>query len=232
MKKKKIIIGIGIVIVGICAVLGYMFFQDMRQEESLKRELKKLVNMNLKTGKVDMTIKTKGDYAIVEKTAKEVLSEYLTLYQETIKLIESKQIANILTIENYEKERPEFTESKKIIASTREKIQTNLTKLATYTDVGMISNRIEEKKLDTYYVNFYNTVMINDLSQQDFKKAQEEIVKTQEIMNQLFDVEIKILEFLGTYNAEWRIENDSLVFERDELLQQYLALVQEIPKGE
>lgn len=232
MKKKNIMIGIVLVVVLVFSSICYMTYQDLEQEEILTKELNKVVSISFNNGSVDMSIKTKGDYAVVEKSVKETISEYISLYQESLGLIGSKQITNILTIENYEKDKPDFLESKKIIENTRKKLQTNLDKMLQYGNEEYFLGKLNTEELDEYYIEIYRDIMITDFVNNRFKKVNGDIKKTQELMNQLLDAEVNILNFLGENSEEWKIEDGSIVFERDELLQQYLVLTDAIPHSE
>ena len=75
--KKKILIGISIVLVVVIGVLAYMVVSDLGQEEKLKTELEEInamtnsqdIDINTIYERLD-TIVTKGDYAKVEKAFK------------------------------------------------------------------------------------------------------------------------------------------------------------------
>ena len=77
MKNKKVLIGVivAVVVVAIALVGGFVYNQQnkIKQENILKEEAEKLAKLDLTKDEIDMDIKTKGKYAIVEKTMKDYI---------------------------------------------------------------------------------------------------------------------------------------------------------------
>ena len=87
-QKTKIILGVIaiIVIVAIVGIAGFINYHK-KQVELLNQEAEKILNIQItnsdgsinKDAQIDMEIKTKGSYSVVEETLKQYLNEVLTL---------------------------------------------------------------------------------------------------------------------------------------------------------
>ena len=113
--KKKIILIVVILLLIAGGTIAYLYMTDMKQEEILIQEVNKISELDLSSDDVDMDIKTKGDYAIVEKAIKDYINEYSNITKATINIMNDEKIEDILSIENYKKDGPDFVETKKYV---------------------------------------------------------------------------------------------------------------------
>ena len=76
--KKKILIGVGVVVAIVLIILAFFVILDVRQEDKLLKEADEIIEMTNQTdmnmdqirAKLKRTV-TKGDYGIVEKAFKQ-----------------------------------------------------------------------------------------------------------------------------------------------------------------
>ena len=71
--------------------------------------------------KIDMEIKTKGSYAVVEQTLKEYLNETLETSKKAPEIIKTEDIEKLMSFENIKNDGPEFTQNKKRKLTENEK---------------------------------------------------------------------------------------------------------------
>ena len=121
--KKKILLGVGIVVLVLAGIVGYMVVSDLGQEDKLKEELNSLnelvnadnINLDLIYERLDRTV-TKGDYAKVEKSFKTYLKDSFDNSIEIVNLLNDERITTSLTATNYVEDGPDFINSKEKIA--------------------------------------------------------------------------------------------------------------------
>lgn len=223
--KKKIFIGITTVIAILLIIVTVVVVRDLGEERKLKDEVNKIANLDLLEEDVDMTIITKNEYGIVEKTIKEYINEYGKIAKETVSLMQDKRTTNLLSIDNYEQDGKEFIESKAYIKDTQEKINTNISRLIELTRKENMQDAIKDNNLDDYYIDLYNDLMFGNIKEEELNNTIEELEQAAEIMNKLFDTSMKVLNFLTENQDYWVIRNDRVEFSSAELVNEYNNLI-------
>ena len=221
--KKKILIVLLIIIVIALVGVGYFVFTDMMQEDKLKTELSELndlvnaenINMDAVNEKLDRRITT-GDYEKVEDAYKSYLRDNFD---------NSIQIANIttlLTVENYESDGKDFTESKEYITNTRETLEECKAKYTEFLTEEKAMSYINDKGLDSYYTDLYKNEFIGDMSSasQD-TTVQDSIDEVIGILNTTEEV----LNLLSENQDSWKIDGENISFNSESLSNQYDELI-------
>lgn len=228
--KKKILIGVLVVIIIAVVAICYFVFNDGKQEQKLKDELVEISNLTNVTPidvdainkKLEETITT-GDYAIVEKAMKSYLKDSFDNMVRIAELLNDERITGILTAENYQEDGPDFVETKAYITSTIQELETRKNNYQEYLTEEKAMSYIENKGLDDYYINFYKTEIVKDMESDDTTVADSidgiiEILRNSE----------KVIDFLITNKDNWKIENDSVIFSNEDLSNQYINLISQL----
>ena len=173
----------------------------------------------------NIELQTSGDYAIVEKAIKEFYSEYSMLRKDFLNQINDEKIQNMLTIENYKNDGPNFEESLNYIKTAQEEFNQTAENLENLLTEENIMARIENQNLSSYYINLYkNYFFEGDNLAVDLQKSYQDTVDAKELMNNLYNNETKILNFLVENNENWEIVNDKLTFDSAALSAEYNTL--------
>lgn len=223
-KKKKIIIAVVSIIIVICGVFGYMFYSDMKQEKILRDEILKVSGVNLMSKDIDMEIKTKGDYAIVEKTIKEYLSEYASLAKEIINKVEDKRYQQVLTIENIKKDAPNFVESEKTISELNgitERVDT----MINMTSKDAVMKKIEEKHLDSYYNDLYDGIMFGSGTINQLDSVKNSLSLSNKKLKSLSNTYTEAINFLKSNKGKWEVSGNQLYFYSNDLVSKYNKII-------
>lgn len=228
--KKKILIGVLAVIVIAVVAIGYFVFADGQQEQKLKDELTEINNLANATpidvdaiyDKLGETV-TKGDYAILETAMKSYLKDSFDNAIRISELLNDERITEILTATNYQEDGPDFVETKAYITSTIQELETCKNNHQEYLTQEKAMSYIEDKNLDEYYVNFYKDEIVKDMESNDTTVAD----SIDEIIAILQNSE-KVIDFLIANKNNWKIENDSIVFNNEDLSNQYMDLITQI----
>ena len=227
--KKKILITILIIIVILMAIVGYFVFSDMMQEGKLKTELAEINELS-NAEQIDMTaindrldrIVTTGDYAVVEGAFKSYLRENFENSIQIAEILNDERITTLLTVENYESDGKDFTESKEYIINTRETLEDCKEKYTEFFTEEKAMSYINDKGLDSYYTDLYKDELMGDMdSASQDTTVQDSIDEIISILN----TSEEVLNVLSENQHDWEIQRENIVFNSDSLSNQYEELI-------
>lgn len=230
--KKTILIILAIIIVIALIIFGYMVFSDIGQEQKLNKELEEIsllvneeqLDMDKINEKLDRTVTT-GDYAVVEKAFKQYLSDNFDNMIKISEIIEDERIVSCLTAENYKEDGPEFEKTRAYIDSTRKELQECKEEYVNFLTEEKAMSYINDKGLDSYYVDYYKSEFVGDIeSDNDSKEAEDSIDEIISVLNTTEEV----INFLSDNKGLWQIEDNMIVFDNDNLSEQYDELVAQL----
>ena len=227
---KKVLIIIGIIVAIIVVALTVFIIKDFNQEEQLRQELNEidsLINfeefdydaINERLGK---TISS-GDYLVVEKAAKKYLKDTIDITLSILDIMNDEKLVNILTTDNYLEDGPSFVNSKLYIKNTKEQLENNKIKILNQMDNDTVLSYVENKNLDSYYIDFYKSLSFS--SEAEISKNKQEIEENIDSIIDMLNVYDEILDFLIENKNDWTIEGEYIVFSTDQLSDQYNDLL-------
>ncbi len=230
--KKKILIALLIIIVIALVGVGYFVFTDMEQEEKLKTELSELndlvnaenIDMDAINEKLERRITT-GDYEKVEDAYKSYLKDYFDNSMQITNILNDEKITTLLTVENYESDGKDFTESKEYITNTRETLEECKAKYTEFLTEEKAMSYINDKGLDSYYTDLYKNEFIGDMS----TAAQDTTVQTSidEVIT-ILNTSEEVLNLLSENQNSWEIDGENISFNSESLSNQYDELVKSL----
>lgn len=230
MSKKKIWIVLGIILVAIVCVGAFFVIRDLKQEEALEDEMDRIYDMmdrqTIDSEGVRVLLTrtiSKGEYLSVEKALKEYLLDVLDTYDEAIALLEDEQLTNLLTVDNYEEDGPDFKRSKEYITKTEASLTELKDQFKNYLKSSTILSYIEKENLESYYVEFYKELALDDNDDfEDTEKVLDESID--EILAFLKDCD-RVFDFLIQNKGKWSIKDGTLYLQNDALTIQYNRLI-------
>ncbi len=227
--KKKILIVILIIIVIALIGVGYFVYTDLKQEEKLKIELTELselsnaqdIDINEINNRLDRIV-TKGDYAAVENAFKTYLRENFDNSIQIANMLNDDKITTLLTVENYQEDGKDFTNSKEYITTTRATLEDCKNKYTEFLTEEKAMSYINDKGLDSYYTDLYKEEFVGDMSSalQD-TTVQDSIDEIIELLN----TSEKVLNLLSENQNSWEIDGENIVFNNENLSNQYDELI-------
>ena len=230
--KKKILIVLLIIIVIALVGVGYFVFTDMMQEDKLKTELSELndlvnaenIDMDAINEKLDRRITT-GDYEKVEDAYKSYLRDNFDNSIQIANILNDEKITTLLTVENYESDGKDFTESKEYITNTRETLEDCKTKFTEFLTEEKAMSYINDKGLDSYYTDLYKNEFIGDMSlASKDTTVQDSIDEVITILN----TSEEVLNLLSENQNSWEIDGENISFNNESLSNQYDELVKSL----
>lgn len=228
MKKKVLIVLLIIIVIALVGV-GYFVFTDMEQEEKLKTELSELndlvnaenIDMDAINEKLERRITT-GDYEKVEDAYKSYLKDNFDNSIQITNILNDEKITTLLTVENYESDGKDFTESKEYITNTRTTLEDCKNKYTEFLTEEKAMSYINDKGLDSYYTDLYKNEFIGDMS----TAAQDTTVQTSidEVIT-ILNTSEEVLNLLSENQNNWEIDEENISFNNESLSNQYDELV-------
>ena len=226
--KKKILVAILIIIVIAIGVIGYFVISDMGQEDKLKTELTEIsdlanadsIDINAINERLDRTITT-GDYAVVEKAFKSYLRDSFDNSIQIADILNDDKITTLLTAENYREDGKDFTESKNYITTTRTTLEECKQKYTEYLTKDKAMSYINDKGLDSYYVDLYEEEFVGDMDSTKDTTVEDSI---EEIIS-LLNTSEEILNLLSENQTSWTLDGDNIVFTDENIGSQYDTLI-------
>ncbi len=227
---KKVLIIIGVILALFIAVIAVLIVKDYNQEEKLRQELNEIDSMinfedfdydavNERLGK---TISS-GDYLVVEKAAKKYLKDTIDITLTIVNILNDEKLVNILTAENYKNDGPNFINSKLYIKNTKEKLENNKTKILNQMNNETVLSYVENKNLDSYYIDFYKSLSFS--SEAEINKNKQEMEDSIDSIIDMLNVYDEIIDFLIENKNEWTIDGEYIVFSTEKLGNQYDELL-------
>ena len=231
---KKAIIGVIIAIVLVAVVgIGVLVVNDFRQEDILRQEMLEFENLtraeNIDLDQIDQRIrelKTTGDYGVLEKAMKDYLADVVNVTVSIADILNDERIINALTPENYTEDGPDFVQTKQFLEEAKGKMEQYKTEVLTLlTNEGAMSY-IENKNLDDYYIDLYKEIALSEDTAIEEDNAELE-ASLDEAMS-VIDTESQVINFLAENQSGWEIQGENIVFNSEELQNQYDELVSQI----
>ena len=231
-KKKIVFIVIGIIILVLLGIFGYMVVDEMNQTNKLIIEVGEVSQMFNQTS-LDyeiieqklLTNVSKGDYLVVEKAVKQYLSDALASMKELQSVVDDNRITTLLTIDNYAEDGPDFVNTKEYIQNTRTALENLKNEFISYTTQEKMDEYISDKGLDEYYIELYNELMGGDkIMQADIEELESSL---DSIINMLSNTEV-VIDFLIENKDSWQLQGENIVFFSNDLVNEYNELTSNI----
>lgn len=214
-----------IVAILVLIALGGFFGYQKYQEYLLSRETDKIGNLDILKDQVDMEVYTTGDYAVVEKTMKNYISNYGKISQQVITLIDDETLKNLLTVERIEQDGKEFHDTLTYLEKKKTDIENTMNQMITMTSDQEIMNAIKKEKVSVSYQNLYRKMMLDSDIATALKQEQNNLIDTKEKTIAFIDDYIKIFEFLKENGSSYMVSDGQILFQNESLYQQYQSLV-------
>lgn len=229
--KKKILIIAGIIVVLIVAIIAYTVVTDMKQEEKLTEEFKYIDGLvekeETETDEIkealERTVTTRGDYLKTEKAYKQYLKDVYKNMETMTNILEDEKIENSLTAQNYKEDGPEFEKTKKYLAETKQSLEDGKNKFYELLTEDGATKYIKDQNVDSYYEEIYNKEIQGYINLEE--KEGDTLKDSIDDVIDVLTISEKVINFLSENKDSWEIEDDSIVFDTEELSDEYDKLI-------
>lgn len=230
--KKKVLIIIAIIVAIIVGIITYMLITDLNQESKLKDELNyldSLVNVeNIDLDKIDEILNrtvTKDDYQVVEKAYKSYLSDSFDNIVTITNIINDEKLTNALTVENYQEDGPDFVVSKEYLETSKEVLINSKTNYYSLLSEEKAMSYIDTEGLDSYYIDLYKDELLGDI---ETESADQTIANSIDDIINIIDISLEALNFLSENKESWIIQNNQIVFDNQDLTDEYNRIIDKL----
>ena len=233
MNKSKKSLIITVVVIIIFAILGaysYKEYSDKEEKEKLVKEINELNGLvskqNMDMDKVneilDRTVTNKS-YSDVERASKDYLKNSVNLLNDLMGVMSNEDIVKILTVENYKKDGPKFTNSKNLIDDTKKSLGEQKDKFLACLDEKEIDKYADEKGFNEEKKKLFKELMIgkNSSIEKDRKQFEEAIDMVLDLLNK----QEEIIDFLIENKGQWEISGSQITFRDSKLVTKYNNLL-------
>ena len=217
--KKRIAIIVTILLILTIAIL-VIIIPSLLQREKLKQEAKALdavlSEKEVNQEELDEILNrrvTKSGYVVVEDAYKRYSKDLYDIYKQVLAKISDEKIKQILTLDTYKTDGPEFATSIAYIEQIKEEAKNLITQYYEIVSDEKVLSYLPEN-FDDNYVNYYlgfTKNYVGDINQ---------LSKVQSSMDSivgLWDKQIDILNFLKTNKKQWMVTDKGLSFATEEL---------------
>lgn len=215
-KNKKVIVIVAIVIavIAVIAVVAGIFINDFAQRAIIGTEMEKINT----SGEIDKEIKSSGKYADVEKALKDYVVEYQGVASSIANQYQNEKLINILSVDNYKNDGPEFKESKKLIEDVKKQGEESKAKLA-----EMVTDEFKDKKADEAgltgkYKELFKTSI-------QLEGELDDVNSTIDSVNNYLSKIDDVFNFLQENKSNWEIKNNRVEFKSMSQVTKYNSLV-------
>lgn len=222
-KINKIVVTLILVLViGFVLFIGINVYSDFKEEDILKSEVERYMELSLENDDFDIEIKSSGDYAVVEEIIKNYFKDLSIVVKEISTIENDKDFVNILTVDNFKSDGPKFNNTLDKISNVKSSINDNFNKFIELSSRDYIISLIDdESDLDEYYRDLYKDIMLDDSEIESLEEIKVGLEDTKNEFGIFLDNCENIILFLKNNSGKWLIEDDSVVFENNDLLDEY-----------
>ncbi len=239
MKQKKgLIVGLIVALLAVFAVasvVGYKVFQQVRHRQALHaltEELNKMEGVisnqaftDAESSQIlDRTV-SKGDYAVLERAVKDHCKDLFAKQNEMTQYLEKNEIEQYLTPEALASDAPNFETTTQKLAEFRE-TEKNLREswlyLASEEGIRQYQSAQLKGDLKKLFDEYVENVTSSDV--------QSVIESDVAYYNQTMDAIGQALEYLKNNQSSWVMENGQILFNTEESLNAYNAILSQIPE--
>ena len=232
MEHKKTLVAIIVIILLIIALIVTSYFYNdfnTKQVSLLTSEANKILQGNLAEDNIDFKIRTEKNYAEVEESIKEYISNLKNIYEEMRQLVSGINPNSIFSAQNMPEK--SLTEIEKIINEYKQKSQTLISEyenLITESKIKENINNADITSRNEYYINLYNEVMLSETMKKQYAELEEEIKNEKaNLYDKLNKIE-KMRKFLEENEDSWTIEGDRIQFKNVNRMTEYYNLFNQV----
>ena len=215
-----IILGAIVLIIGIYIILCNY------NERVLRKEINSVVSKDI-DAKYEVKCKTIFGYCDIEEAIENYMSEYSTKLSNIKKVSTDKQLADILSVNNYKTDGPKFEKSLKYLTDTLDSYNKDSDSLIKMSDKKYLNDYIKNYTKSNKYIKLYKEI-VNESKIYEKVDNVTELENNKKSVNNTIKVSAKVLEFLRDNANKWKIEDNMIKFNNYKLLDKYNAYLKKL----
>ena len=236
MKKKGVLIAIIIAVIVIVIAIGCIavyIAKGFSQELAIKNQIQEIDQMTSDIQTINLedfnkktdTIVTTGNYAIVEQAVKQYIKDSINYTLEINSLLQDDTMANLVTAENYQTDGPDFTETTRYITESKTKLEEAKNEFSNMFTEEKIMSYINGKTDNQKLIDLYKEVAIGNQSELIPQEELDTVNSSLDAIINILNIEQEMIDLLKNNSGKWQVQNDMVMFDSNDLLIKYNALV-------
>lgn len=225
--KKKILITIIVVIIIIVVAFLIQFFSYRASQISIiKDEAEALGTATINDElQVDMTIKTKDEYAVIEQTMKDYINQIVELEKQGEEVFKVEELEALMSQENLASDAKEFTKSKETIANFKTNVEQYMNEAISLLDKEKFLSMIDDKDISEYYKKLYKDLINESELGENLNKSRETLQNEKTSLSEILDYYNELFNYLSENQSYWFFSNGLIAFNNQEKLDGYMQIV-------
>ncbi len=231
-KSLKIFLNIAIIVA--IGLIAFLVIRNFMTDGKVQREIKELYDLIYNSDAYDLEaiynklddVVSDGAYAIVEIVAKNYLSDVFDKLLELEEIINDDGMNNILTVENYQEDGPNFTDTNEYLTEMKQKVLNLEATMLDDFEVNTIMSYIVNEDLEESYIDLYGTLEF--AKENNINKNKENIENAVDSFVSRIEGMENIIYFLTENKNEWEITDDMIVFDDTSLSNEYNDMISSI----
>ena len=224
-RERKILIFCCFVVVDILLIAGFLWLRNATLKNVLKNEVNALGELEFIGDRFNTKIKSKGDYAVLEKALKEYLDNYAVDLQNVLLLVYDKKLNELISIENISSNDFSFDGSIAYVENYRLIFNSSADNLLERDLIEELNNYIYEYASDDVTIDLYVKVIESNNFKENLKKSQMELEIKKIEINSHFDAILGVLNFLNLNSDKYYIQDGEIKFSNVDLYAEYVRLM-------
>jgi len=236
MKKKGVLIAIIIAVIVIVIAIGCIavyIAKGFSQELAIKNQIQEIDQMTSDIQTINLedfnkktdTIVTTGNYAIVEQAVKQYIKDSINYTLEINSILQDDTMANLVTAENYQTDSPDFTETTRYITESKTKLEEAKNEFSNMFTEEKIMSYINGKTDNQKFIDLYKEVAIGNQSELIPQEELDTVNSSLDAIINILNIEQEMIDLLKNNSGKWQVQNDMVMFDSNDLLIKYNALV-------
>lgn len=209
-------------------LIGFLAVRDTLSLSRLKKEVDTVKKLDITKDRYDRKVKSHGKYAKVERAIKEYFDSYAVGMQEISDMANDKDLAKVLSYDNYNSDGPDFVNSISFLDNNKESFNTKIDDLLVNLDENAMNDFIYNYTKDAYYVSLYRELMSDNEIKAELNDIKNLLLDAKKQLNNVYDVSLDVLNYLKVYKDKWHLEEGEIKFQTEEMYNYYMALISKI----
>ena len=215
--RKKFFFVFCFIIINFILLVSFLVIRDATSYNSLKKEVDKILLLDIMKDKYDTKIVCSGKYGVVG---------HITLELEEINsTINDERLATVLSYENYSNDGPLFSNSLSYLETSKNSLNKKIDSLQSFLSNDGISSYISNKIKEQYYKDLFIEIMNSSGVRQKRDEISQLLVNTKQSSNDVYDGSLSLLNYLKAYNDQWNLEDGEIKFQTQEMYDYYTEVI-------
>lgn len=226
--RTKILLVILFVIIDIFLIFSFIRIREAVSINKLNNKFNDLLEVSFISDDYDDSVSTTGKYRVVEKAMNDYFIGYSDKSKEVLDIINSNELKNLFTVDNYGKGDPQFSSSINYVVTTRADLDKRFEELYNYSTEEYIESYInkisDDKKVRKLFKDYMYSIEANNY----FDDCNSLLKAKQDEVNNILDVAKELFTFLASNDGKWLIKDGQIQFANNDLKNQYDGYISRI----